>query len=90
MGKLNCWEFMECGRGIGGAKADELGICPAAMNFTHNGENGGSSAGRICWKVVGTFCGGSIQGMTAVKMMNCSQCGFFLLVRQEEGARFVE
>ncbi len=89
MDKINCWEYKKCGREPGGVNRHEAGICPASVNFTHNGENGGKSAGRICWKVVGTLCGGSIQGTFAEKSMNCSQCDFYLLVRSEEGASFV-
>ncbi len=89
MNKVNCWEYKKCGREPGGPNQDELGVCPAAVNFTHNGENDGKSAGRICWKVVGSFCCGAIQGTFAEKAMNCSQCDFYLLVKSEEGAAFV-
>jgi hypothetical protein len=30
MSKLNCWELKKCGREAGGAKSNEMGICPAA------------------------------------------------------------
>ncbi len=89
MDKVNCWEYKKCGREPGGKNQNELGVCRAVLNFTHNGENGGRSAGRICWQVVGTFCCGEIQGTFAEKTMNCSQCDFFLLVKSEEGAAFV-
>jgi hypothetical protein len=26
---VNCWEFKKCGMEKGGAKATELGVCPA-------------------------------------------------------------
>ncbi|MFH1294085.1 MAG: two-CW domain-containing protein [Pseudomonadota bacterium] len=29
MAKTNCWEHKKCGRKVGGAKVQELGVCPA-------------------------------------------------------------
>jgi hypothetical protein len=54
--KLNCWEFMKCERQPGGLLAEERGVCPASIDPTHNGKNGGNNAGRYCWKVAGTMC----------------------------------
>lgn len=90
MSKVNCWEYMQCGREYGGAKEAEMGICPAVTNFPYAGKNGGRSAGRICWRVAGTFCHDELQGTYAKKMMSCGRCNFFLLVRSEEGRTFVE
>jgi len=87
--KQNCWDVKQCGRQPGGAKASELGICPAAQDNAYNGKNQGERAGRYCWKVAGTLCGGTVQGSFASKMMNCSQCEFFHQVEQEEGATFI-
>lgn len=86
--KKNCWEAKNCGRQAGGTKAGELGICPASTNTTLNGKNNGKNAGRYCWKVAGTLCGGKVQGTSAQKTMNCAACEFFKQVRQEEGAAF--
>lgn len=66
-----------------------MGVCPASVNFTHNGKNGGRGAGRYCWKVAGTLCGGKVQGSFAQKMMNCAQCEFFKMVKTEEGVNFI-
>lgn len=85
---MNCWEFKKCGREPKGAKEHELGVCPAATNFTHNGKNGGKAAGRFCWKVAGTLCGGKVQGSFAAKMSNCVACDFFKAVKQEQGPAF--
>ncbi len=63
--KLNCWEYMKCGREPGGEKADELGICPAAADSSFDGLNRGKNAGRICWAVAGTFCSGETQGRSS-------------------------
>jgi hypothetical protein len=88
--KINCWEYTKCGREIGGTKEDELGICSVVRNYTHRGLNGGRGAGRICWEVAGSLCHGIIQGTSAKKIMNCKQCGFFVLVKSEEGVNFRE
>jgi len=29
---VNCWEFKKCGRERDGAKAGELGVCPASFS----------------------------------------------------------
>ena len=59
----NCWEIKKCGREQGGARADELGVCPAYPNRGHS-----------CWSVTGTLCGGEVQGTFAQKEMDCLQC----------------
>ena len=88
MAKLNCWEFKKCGRQPGGAKAAELGVCPASEERRLNGVNGGRCAGRGCWALTGTLCGGKVQGTYATKLGNCMQCEFFKLVQQEEGSGY--
>jgi len=62
MKRVNCWEFKKCGRELAGDKAADLGICPASMNTTLDGVHSGICAGRACWAVAGTMCGGEIQG----------------------------
>ena len=84
--KQNCWEFKNCGRTPGGAKAGELGVCPAATLTEFEGVNGGKCAGRFCWKVSGTYCKGEVQGSFASKYANCVLCDFFTAVKNEEGA----
>ena len=76
---------MRCGRESGGANAAELGVCPAAGDGSYDGINCGKNAGRFCWAVAGTFCGGAIQGTFADKRESCLSCGFFNTVRAEEG-----
>jgi hypothetical protein len=63
---MNCWELKKCGREKGGAKAAEFGVCPAYPN-----------AGRRCATVVGTLCGGQVQGSIAMKLKDCLKCDFF-------------
>ena len=76
---------MKCGRQPGGDKAAELGVCPAADDPSYDGINCGKNAGRFCWAVAGTFCGGKIQGTFADKRDSCLSCAFFNRVRAEEG-----
>ncbi len=84
--KINCWEFKKCGREPGGEKIAELGLCPAASEESTDGVNEGKNAGRVCWAVAGTFCGGKVQGTFAEKYLSCMACDFFKLVKEQEGA----
>lgn len=77
---------MKCGRQPGGKNTKRIGICPAAADTTFNGFNQGINAGRICWLVAGTFCGGRPQGTFAEKHVSCRQCKFYRKVHAEEGA----
>jgi methyl-accepting chemotaxis protein len=86
--RLNCWEFKKCNREPGGTKAAELGVCPAATDLAHEGVNYGQKAGRYCWKVTGTLCGGNVQGSFANKLTSCMACDFFKVVREQEGKEF--
>lgn len=89
MKKKNCWEFKNCGRQPGGGREKELGICKAAMETRLDGVHGGKNAGRACWVVAGTLCGGQVQGTFAKKYGNCEVCDFYKSVREEEGPNFV-
>ena len=84
MSKLNCWEMKKCGREPGGSKVSEFGICPAATDEACNGLNSGKNAGRICWAVAGTFCGGKVQGEFAQKQVSCMTCEVFKKIKAEE------
>lgn len=64
---MNCWEYMKCGREVGGAHAREMGVCPAYPDD-----------GRRCARVAGTFCGGEVQGTFAQKLQSCFNCSFYL------------
>ena len=85
---INCWEFTDCGREPNGINGAELGICPAATETLYNGINRGKNAGRFCWSVAGTFCGGKPQGTFAMKLENCLKCDFFIKVQKEEDRIF--
>ena len=81
----NCWEFMNCGREPGGENSEELGVCPAATDISHDELNSGKNAGRICWAVAGTFSGGETQGTFTGNQVTCKSCEFFKLVEREVG-----
>lgn len=84
---MNCWEFKKCGREYGGENADSLGVCPAHTEKKLDGIHGGRNAGRSCWVIAGTFCGGKVQGTFAEKEKSCLSCDFYKLVRRDEVAK---
>jgi hypothetical protein len=45
---------------------EKTGDCPAYPK-----------AGRICYLVAGTMCGGKVQGIYAVKISHCRECDFY-------------
>lgn len=87
--KKNCWEVMMCGREPGGKNAEELGVCPASTYDRLDSAHGGKNAGRVCWVVAGTMCGGEIEGSFARKFQDCRKCEFYQMVKEEEGANFL-
>ena len=64
--RQDCWEFKRCGREKGGAKVNEMGVCPAWPDH-----------GTDCAIVKGTYCGGEVQGDFASKIAHCSKCDYF-------------
>jgi hypothetical protein len=82
--KVNCWEHKECGRQPGGSRSAELGICPVTTHQDLSGVHGGRNAGRACWVIAGSLCGGKIQGAYAQKLFNCWKCDFMNAVKKEE------
>ena len=85
MGKVNCWEYKKCGREPDGVKVDKLGICPSSKEKVLDGTHDGKNAGRACWIVAGTMCGGKPQGTFALKYNNCQKCDFYKTVKEDEG-----
>ncbi len=86
--KKNCWEFKKCGRQPQGSHALDLGVCPAAVEEILDGTHEGTNAGRACWVVAGTLCGGQVQGTFGVKYASCESCDFYQQVRLEQKGRF--
>ena len=79
MQKINCWESLKCAKET----------CPAHSEKRLDGVHGGTNAGRACWAVAGTRCGGKVQGNYAQKLGNCMRCDFYQQVVKEEGATLV-
>lgn len=86
--KQNCWEFKQCGKGLGQKQSDNCKQCPAAVEQRLDGVHDGTNAGRACWVISGTFCGGKKQGTFAAKQIACKKCHFYQLVEVEEGDDF--
>lgn len=63
---MKCWQVMKCGREEGGINAKELGVCPVYPDL-----------GNSCARVVGTLCGGRVQGVFAAKHKDCRKCRFY-------------
>ncbi len=82
--KTNCWEFMKCGHEPKESSPLKFKSCPIFMEKTLNGVHGGKNAGRACWVIAGTKCGGITQGLFASKLGKCVMCDFYKKVRSEE------
>ena len=79
---MNCWTFKKCNR-------EKDKSCTAFTSAEHDGMNNGVGAGRYCWAVAGTLCGGEVQGEFAKKKAACIVCDFYLKVKKEEGDNFI-
>jgi len=79
----NCWEYKKCGREPNGNNVKQLGVCPATVDGSFDGINGGVNGGRICWAVAGTLCEGKRQGEFLDKRPSCLKCDFFLHVGEQ-------
>ncbi|MCK4911519.1 MAG: hypothetical protein KAR83_07740 [Thermodesulfovibrionales bacterium] len=82
--KKNCWEYMKCGQESALDGSTGLSICPALREESLDGIHGGRNAGRACWVIAGTMCGGKPQGVFAEKFGRCVMCDFYKKVRSEE------
>jgi hypothetical protein len=67
---------------------DRIGICPAVVDSKFDRVHDGKNAGRACWMIAGTLCGGKVQGTYAQKQKSCITCNFYQLVKKEEGLDF--
>lgn len=86
--KINCWQYKMCGREPGSPTSMKRGVCPAATEGSLDGIHGGQCAGRACWVVTGSLCGGKVQGSFATKFTACEDCDFYKLVKSEEKHSF--
>lgn len=83
--KLNCWEYMECGREPGGSREKELSLCRVSVDNSYGGINSGKNGGRFCWVIAGTFSKGVTDGFFAKDKESCTDCLFYKKVIAEEG-----
>lgn len=90
--KMNCWEYMRCGRQPGGSNVVKLCVCPASVvtAYRDGHYHDGTCLGRRCWRMAGTLCEGEVQGTFAKKIGDCRECPFYQKVKEEEGVDFVE
>ena len=82
--KTNCWEYMKCGHEPKERSPLKFKGCPIFGEKSLNGIHGGKNAGRACWVIAGTKCGGDTQGLFASKLGKCVMCDFYKKVRSEE------
>lgn len=81
--KINCWEFMKCGK-----EHDKENPCPVIIAYECEGINSSKMGGRMCWAVAGTFNTTAVCGVYAKQRTTCLSCTFFKKVMEEEGANF--
>lgn len=62
--------------------------CPVCKEDKLDGVHGGAKAGRACWVIPHTKCGGSTQGRFDSKFTLCIECDFYNRVREEEQGSF--
>jgi len=86
--KINCWQFMNCGREPGGIMVDLLGECPVATALKYDGLNDGRGAGRSCWMVCSS--GDPASYRIGCGRSRCHTCDFYrrVVFEQEGQTRF--
>lgn len=62
-----------------------MGASPAAAESRVDGMNQGINGRRSCGAIVGTCCGGELQGSFANKQPGCHKCDFYQMVCVEQG-----
>lgn len=85
-GKINCWEFRNCGMEPGGIFAEIYGPCPVPRMMKHDGVNGGRGAGRNCWTIMNSTTQKS-PNIYRNNRLSCYHCPFFKRVQSEEGLK---
>ena len=85
--KLNCWEFMKCGKGPDRDKADQSGVCPVASEASADGLNNGVNGGRLCWVLAELYGDGKGKWRCSnvSRKSPCFSCEFRYKVTNEEG-----
>jgi hypothetical protein len=67
---LNCWEYQKCGQEKLGE--NDKNKCPVVKLADLD-------AGKVCWIIHATLCGGKLQGGAFSKFKSCRECGFYKL-----------
>lgn len=83
MAGQNCWEYKNCERIPGGARAVELGICPVYNYASADGFCGGKNGGRACAFISGSLCNGYVHGTQKDKESDCHECDFYHILEQK-------
>ncbi len=78
--KLNCWEFINCGREKNGLMVPLLGECKTIATMKFDGLNSGIGAGRACWMIKKNDCVMKQSG----QLSHCYDCSFYKRVLFEE------
>ncbi len=78
--KLNCWEYMNCGREKNGIMVPILGECKVYSDMKYDGLNNGVGAGRACWMSSNNNC---IMRQHS-QLTCCHECAFYKRVMYEE------
>ncbi len=85
MNKLNCWDFMKCGKGPSGRRKSKSSSCPISKETSAHGLNGGVNAGRICWIMNENGTEDKVKCSNIYRKNSCFQCEFRYKVMAEEG-----
>ena len=80
---LNCWEFKDCGRELGGRNSVLLGVCPAALDERADGIHGGKNGGRCCWVVASAYISEGTFGCLTEDFDKCRECDFYRMVEED-------
>jgi hypothetical protein len=87
-GKLNCWEFKNCGREKSGLMVPILGECPVPGSMKFDGLNNGQGAGRACWMVDRAPL--RLRAGRSTCSSRCCTCDFYkrVVFEQKENTRY--
>lgn len=88
-GRMNCWEFMQCGREAGGTGTNVTDACPASTQTSLHSIHGGTNAGRACWTVDGTLCCNRGPEALEAKKATCRSCSFYRSLLEEENSNLL-
>jgi hypothetical protein len=70
----NCWDLIGCGKGPGNPTGEECLAVKTGM-------------GHSCWIMVGTFCGGDLEGEHVQSITSCVECKVYKLYNRINGTQ---